>query len=67
MKGQAGVVQGGYDPNSRITGVALDSSDPAYKGQKDYGPLMLAVYDWWVLGFMARTVWKSPTPLILER
>ncbi len=45
----------------------MDPSDPAYKGQKDYGPLMLAVYDWWVLGFMARTVWRSPTPLILER
>ena len=28
---------------------------------------MLSVYDWWVLGFMARAVWKSPTPQILER
>lgn len=46
---------------------ALDASDPAYKGQKDYGPLFLAVYDWWVLGFMARAVWRSPTPAIIER
>ena len=44
----------------------MDPSDPAYKGQKDYGPLVLAVYDWWVLGFMARMVWRSPTPLIIE-
>ena len=45
----------------------MDSSDPAYRGQKDYGPALLAVYDWWVLGFMARYVWKSPTPPIIER
>lgn len=45
----------------------MDASDPAYKGQRDYGPFMLAVYDWWVLGFMARAVWKSPTPGIIER
>jgi len=42
-------------------------SDPAYKGQKSYGPALLAVYDWWVLGVMARAVWRSPTPLIVER
>lgn len=45
----------------------MDPSDPAYKGQKDYGPAVLAVYDWWVLGFMARMVLRSPTPLIIER
>jgi ubiquinone/menaquinone biosynthesis C-methylase UbiE len=45
----------------------VDPSDPAYKGQKDYGPALLAVYDWWVLGFMARFVWRSPTPPIIER
>lgn len=44
----------------------MDPSDPAYKGQKDYGPLVLAVYDWWVLGVMARMVWRSPTPRIIE-
>ncbi len=45
----------------------MDPSDPAYKGQQGYGPAMLAVYDWWVLGFMARRVWRSPTPAIIER
>lgn len=45
----------------------MDPADHAYKGQKDYGPVMLSVYDWWVLGFMARAVWKSPTPAILDR
>ena len=45
----------------------MDSSDPAYKGQKDYGPALLSIYDWWVLGFMARAVWRSPTPPIIER
>lgn len=45
----------------------MDPSDPAYKGQKDYGPAMLAIYDWWVLGVMARLVWRCPTPQIIER
>lgn len=45
----------------------MEPGDPAYKGQQAYGPALLAVYDWWVLGFMARAVWKSPTPRILER
>ena len=29
--------------------------------------MLLSIYDWWVLGFMARFVWKSPTPAIIER
>lgn len=45
----------------------MDPSDPAYKGQKDYGPALLAVYDWWVLGVMTRLVWRSPTPPITAR
>jgi SAM-dependent methyltransferase len=45
----------------------VDPSDPAYDGQKDYGPALLAVYDWWVMGFMTRLVWRSPTPAIVER
>lgn len=47
--------------------VGVDPSDPAYKGQRDYGPALLAVYDWWVLGFMAHMVWRSPTPQIIDR
>lgn len=45
----------------------MDPSDPAFAGQKAYGPLLLAIYDWWVLGFMARVVWRSPTHLFVER
>lgn len=45
----------------------MDPSDPAYPGLKDYGPALLAVYDWWVLGVMARLVWRSPTPPMVER
>jgi hypothetical protein len=30
-------------------------------------PFILAIYDLWVLGFMARAVWHSPTPAVIER
>lgn len=45
----------------------MDPSDPAYNGQKDYGSVLLAIYDWWVLGFMAHVVLRSPTRLMVER
>jgi SAM-dependent methyltransferase len=38
----------------------MNRDDPAYKGQSGYNSFMLAIYDPWVLGFMARAVWKSP-------
>ena len=44
----------------------MDPSDPAYPGQAGYTPLLLAIYDPWVLGFMARVVWRCPTPLGVE-
>jgi len=44
----------------------LDRDDPAYKGQAGYNPLMLAIYDPWVLGFMSRAVWKVPIPPGIE-
>jgi SAM-dependent methyltransferase len=40
----------------------MKRSDPSYKGQSAYGPALLAIYDVWVLKFMARTVWKTPIP-----
>jgi SAM-dependent methyltransferase len=40
----------------------MDRSDPAYKGQAGYNPMMLAIYDPWVLGFMSRAVWHVPIP-----
>ncbi|MDP9299696.1 MAG: class I SAM-dependent methyltransferase [Actinomycetota bacterium] len=45
----------------------MDRDDPAYKGQAGYNPFLLAIYDPFVLGFMARVVWRCPTPPIVER
>lgn len=45
----------------------MDPNDPAYKGQKDYGPALLAIYDLWVLGFMTRVVLRSPTETMSDR
>lgn len=36
----------------------MDRADAGYAGYKDYGTFMLAIYDRWVLGFMAPRVWK---------
>ena len=44
----------------------MDPSDPAYAGQKDYGPFLLSIYDWWVLGVMARAVWWSPVQPMVD-
>jgi SAM-dependent methyltransferase len=40
----------------------VERSDPSYKGQSGYSPVLLAIYDVWVLKFMAPTVWKCPIP-----
>ncbi len=45
----------------------MDPSDPAYAGQAGYSPWLLAIYDPWVLGFMARAVWRCPTPPVVQR
>lgn len=45
----------------------MDPDDPAYRGQAEYTPRLLAIYDRLVLGFMARMVWRCPTPPIVER
>ncbi|MGH2574033.1 MAG: class I SAM-dependent methyltransferase [Actinomycetota bacterium] len=45
----------------------MDRDDPAYKGQAGYTPFLLAIYDPFVLGFMARVVWRCPTPPVIER
>jgi SAM-dependent methyltransferase len=44
----------------------VDRKDPAYKGQAGYNPFMLAIYDPFVLGFMARAVWQSPMRPVVE-
>jgi len=38
----------------------MDRDDPSYKGQAGYNRFMLAIYDPWVIGFMAPVVWKDP-------
>lgn len=40
----------------------MERSDPSYKGQAGYNPVLLAIYDVWVLKFMAPAVWKTPNP-----
>jgi ubiquinone/menaquinone biosynthesis C-methylase UbiE len=45
----------------------MERDDPAYKGQAGYNPFLLAIYDPFVLGFMARAVWRCPTPPVVER
>src|SRR5262245_58296007 len=45
--------------------VPLDRDDPAYPGQRDYGRLLLTLYDPIVIGFVAKAVWRFPDePLI---
>jgi len=46
---------------------AMDPSDPAYRGQRDYNRVLLNLYDPLVLGPIARFVWRCPTSGLLER
>ena len=43
----------------------MDRDDPAWKGQRDYSPRILRMYDPFVLGFAARWVWRCPTSRLL--
>jgi ubiquinone/menaquinone biosynthesis C-methylase UbiE len=45
----------------------MDRDDPSYKGQAGYNPFLLVIYDPFVLGFMARAVWRCPIPPVVER
>ena len=45
----------------------MDPDDPGYRGQAEYTPWLLAIYDPFVLGFMARAVWRCPTPPVVDR
>jgi len=38
----------------------MDRSDPAYRGQADYSPLLLRLYDPIVIGIVAGLVWRFP-------
>jgi len=43
----------------------MDRDDPAYRGQSDYGAILLNLYDPLVLGPIARYVWRCPTSRLL--
>ena len=38
----------------------MDRNDPAFRGQNDYSPMLLGLYDPLVLGPIARYVWRFP-------
>jgi SAM-dependent methyltransferase len=41
--------------------------DPAYAGQRDYGPLLLRLYDPIVIRHVGRIVWRVPDGVLLDR
>ena len=45
----------------------MDRDDPAYRGQSDYTPSVLRLYDPFVLGFAARYAWRCPTSRLVDR
>jgi len=44
----------------------MDRDDAAYKGQREYTPLFLKIYDPLILGFFAPVVWRCPTTRLVE-
>jgi SAM-dependent methyltransferase len=44
----------------------MDASDPAYKGQRDFTPTTLRLYDPFVLSFSARWIWRCPVERLVE-
>jgi SAM-dependent methyltransferase len=45
---------------------SMDRDDPAFRGQSDYTRPLLTLYDPLVLGLVARSVWRCPTPRLVE-
>jgi SAM-dependent methyltransferase len=45
---------------------SMDRDDAAYKGQREYTPLFLKIYDPLILGFFAPVVWRCPTTRLVE-
>jgi SAM-dependent methyltransferase len=46
---------------------SMDRDDPAYRGQSEYTPFFLRVYDPVILGFFTRVVWRCPTARLVEQ
>ena len=44
----------------------MERDDPAYRGQSEYTPLFLKIYDPVVLGFFTRVLWRCPTTRLVE-
>ena len=44
----------------------MDRDDPAYRGQADYTPQLLALYDRVVIGFLGWFLWRVPLEPIME-
>jgi SAM-dependent methyltransferase len=44
----------------------VERDDPAYKGQREYTPLFLRIYDPLILGFFTPVVWRCPTSRLVE-
>ena len=44
----------------------MDRSDPAYRGQADYTPALLNLYDPIVIGFVSWFVWRCPPEPFLD-
>ena len=45
----------------------MDKDDPAYRGQADYTPSLLRLYDPVILGPILRYVWRCPAGVLAER
>jgi SAM-dependent methyltransferase len=45
----------------------VEPDDPAYKGQSEYTPFFLKIYDPVILGFFTRVVWRCPTSVLVDR
>ena len=44
----------------------MERDDPAYKGQREYTPLFLRMYDPLIIGFFTPVVWRCPTSRLVE-
>lgn len=44
----------------------MDRDDPAFRGQSEYTPTFLRIYDAVILGVFTRYVWRCPTPRLVE-
>ncbi len=45
----------------------MERDDPAHRGQSEYTPFFLKIYDPVILGFFTRVVWRCPTTLLVDR